>query len=439
MYGLRMAASQARAFLHLSEGAILRVQGPMRVSVSEGQILILGAVYARGSEIRIAKYRTYGLKALVDSKLEIYMEEGASVEAPQRDEEPLDTWIYSVDHDIRKGCRTFVILGPTDSGKSSLASLIANRALLRNLRVGVVDGDVGQADVGPPGCVSAAVISKTVLWLREAVPRYMKFIGDTTPQHRESAVVAAIVELLAKLRLRDNVDVAVVNTDGWVRGEAAIRHKLDVVNYVEPDSVIVLGDERLYRVFEVEFRHLPCGVKLLPSPKIRRQRTREERRLLRSERYRTFLAGSVRRKLNLREIAVQNSCLLGGLQLDRAVVEKLSRILGVDVLHAVDSGDVVRIAVSSDVDASRLDAAEAVVGKKVEIVDVRDAKNLIVGVIGHEGQLCGIGVIRHVDLRTLTIEVETPCSEEIRGVVLGRIKISENMDAEYGRVKHCVL
>lgn len=139
-----------RLELFINEGMMVRLYGPLRARVAEGQVMVLGAIFNRGDEFIVSRFRSYAAKALVDSRLQVVLEDGGSVERPAAGEEPLDRWVSSVDRLLARGCRGFMVLGQVDSGKSSISALIANRALLHGYKPGVVDADVGQADVGRP-------------------------------------------------------------------------------------------------------------------------------------------------------------------------------------------------------------------------------------------------------------------------------------------------
>ncbi len=56
---------------------------------------------------------------------------------------------------------TVLILGKIDSGKSSYCTYLVNKLVDGKCRVAVLDGDIGQSDIGSSGTVAYAIISKT--------------------------------------------------------------------------------------------------------------------------------------------------------------------------------------------------------------------------------------------------------------------------------------
>ncbi len=180
-----------------------------------------------------------------------------------------------------------VIVGNVDSGKSSLCTFLVNKCIRDGLRVGVVDVDVGQADIGPATTISSAHVSGPVLSLQELQPECSYFIGDTSP----SLVLAKLIRLLVSLTrgLANSVDVTFVNTDGWIGDPAALRFKDELIRAVQADLVLGLGegkevDSLLNVVSSTSIR--------LSSSKYARTRSKEERKRAREAGYRRFLLGA---------------------------------------------------------------------------------------------------------------------------------------------------
>ncbi|MEB3859660.1 MAG: hypothetical protein LRS43_00455, partial [Desulfurococcales archaeon] len=171
--------------LRLEKGEGVRVFGPARVRVARGLVSVLGAELGEGEEVNIDRYRSYYVKSLGSSEIEASIGGEGRIEAPSRGEEPYDEWLSIADMVISScpsRCRVAVV-GPPESGKTSFTALLANRSLVRGLPTGVVDSDIGQADVGPPGFVSLAMPDSWVTWLRGLDPVDMRFVGSIEPSH----------------------------------------------------------------------------------------------------------------------------------------------------------------------------------------------------------------------------------------------------------------
>src|SRR5207245_11603279 len=104
------------------------------------------------------------------------------------------------------------ILGDGGAGKSALCTYLANVRIGHRVRTSIIDGDVGQADIGPPTTTSSSTVSKHILNLQELRPERSYFIGDTSP----SSVPDKLVNSIARLtdELSTGSDTTILNTDG---------------------------------------------------------------------------------------------------------------------------------------------------------------------------------------------------------------------------------
>ncbi len=427
----------ARVTLELVEGQMARLQGPARLRVVRGQVMILGAIFKPGDVVSVSEFRSYAVKALVDSSVEVLLDYGGVVEKPRPGEEPLDEWVAAIDSLVRRGCRSFMVLGPTDAGKSSVTALIVNRALEYGMRPGVVDADVGQADVGPPACVSAALPGRRILWLREVRAERFRFIGYVTPQRAERRIVAAVVDLVGWLRRR-GAEVVAVDTDGWVQGVNSIEYKVEAARFASIDALIVVGDQKLYRMLERQYSRLGCGVYYLRSPQVRRERDREERRSLRGERYRAFLSRAVERVVDLSEVSVQGSCFFSGELLPPEVAEGYSSVLRVPVEAASETYDTVYVVTRGQPDPAAVEKLSTALGKQVYILDKRLVPGTLAAIVGASGMEESLAIIRDIDLRAMKARIATPHEGEVKGLILGGIRLGEDFE-ETGRPLRCVI
>ncbi|WP_048061591.1 Clp1/GlmU family protein [Hyperthermus butylicus] len=399
--------------------------------------MVLGAIFGAGAEFSIHSYRSYGVKALDDSIVEVELGAGAAVESPQPGEEVLDAWVSAVDSTLRRGCKRVMVLGPTDAGKSSLTALVVNRALLYGFRVGVVDADVGQADVGPPASVSAALVDKPILWLRELRADHIRFIGNITPQRSERRIVAAVVELVHRLLSR-GAEVIAIDTDGWVQGLNSIEYKAEIARYTGVSAVFVIGDQKLYAMVRHVFAGIPCGVTLLPMPSVRRERDRVERRSLRREAYRRYLEPLYERMIYIDSVSIMGSCFFSGERLPPQQAARLAQILQVPVIAASETYDTVYVVTNGQPNPQNLEKASQTLQKQVYILDINLAVNALASLVGSDGEEKGLAIVKEIDFASGVIRVLTPYRGEVKGLILGNIRLSEELE-ETGRPLRCVI
>ena len=112
---------------------------------------------------------------------------------------------------------TVMLVGATDTGKSTLTIYLANMAILRGLVPCVIDGDIGQGDLAPPTAIGAAVLSKQVIDLRDVgttSSSMFEFVGSISPAGFEDLIAKKLRSLLDRISPRANITI--VNTDGYV-------------------------------------------------------------------------------------------------------------------------------------------------------------------------------------------------------------------------------
>ena len=136
--------------------------------------------------------------------------------------------------------KTIVILvGDTDTGKSTLAIYLANMAIRHGLVPSIIDADIGQGDLAPPTAIGAAVLSKQVVDLRDVNTSVFEFVGSISPVGFEELIAKKLRSMLD--RTSQLADICIVNTDGYVRN-GGVQYKAMIAEELQPDAVISLGE-----------------------------------------------------------------------------------------------------------------------------------------------------------------------------------------------------
>ncbi len=147
---------------------------------------------------------------------------------------------------VDKKTFTVMLVGDTDTGKSTLAIYLANMAIRRGLVPSVIDGDMGQGDLAPPTAIGAAVLSKQVVDLRDVDvdnnnnTNLFEFIGSISPAGFECLIAKKLRSMLD--RTSSLADICIVNTDGYVRDDG-VQYKETIAEEIQPDLVICLNDD----------------------------------------------------------------------------------------------------------------------------------------------------------------------------------------------------
>ncbi|MFL6483111.1 MAG: Clp1/GlmU family protein [Nitrososphaera sp.] len=135
---------------------------------------------------------------------------------------------------------TLMLIGDTDTGKSTLCIYLANMAMRSGFVPSVIDGDIGQGDLAPPSAIGAAILSKHIVDLRDVKSQQFEFVGSISPAGCEYLIARKLRSMLDRTR-RSPTNICIVNTDGYVRNGGG-EYKAMIAEEVQPDAVICLGE-----------------------------------------------------------------------------------------------------------------------------------------------------------------------------------------------------
>ena len=335
-----------------------------------------------------------------------------------------------------------VVFGPVDSGKTFFCNLLANEAFNRSFKTAVVDGDIGQSEIGPPTTIGLGYLDKPVSRLSEVPLVEAYFVGDTSPRGLIHRVVSGLVKAVGKA-LSDGCEVVIVNTCGWVVGKEARELKLSVALSLKP-SVIVL----IERQYELEY--IAKAVKNLykhtivriPPPLQIKRRTLEERKMLRELRYSTFFKESRTRTFSMDSVNIIGTFLGTGIPLKDEKVKRAEEIINARIVYA-EEGPEFLILMTNDplqLREDMLDALRREFDKEHVVVRHKNSvKGIIVGLLDAEGSLAGIGILSDINFRERTLHIVTSTSTgSVRALFFGRLKLDTD-GRELGRERELVL
>jgi polynucleotide 5'-hydroxyl-kinase GRC3/NOL9 len=136
---------------------------------------------------------------------------------------------------------TLMLVGDTDTGKSTLSIYLANMAISRGFVPSVIDGDIGQGDLAPPSAIGSAILSKQIVDLRDVQARQFEFVGSISPTGFEYLIARKLRTMLDRTR-KSPTSICIVNTDGYVR-DGGEEYKAMIAEELQPDAIICLGQK----------------------------------------------------------------------------------------------------------------------------------------------------------------------------------------------------
>jgi polynucleotide 5'-hydroxyl-kinase GRC3/NOL9 len=171
---------------------------------------------------------------------------------------------------LRKG--TILLLGSTDTGKSTFTRYLAETLLHCGTTVALVDADVGQSALGLPGTVSFAAF-RSVENVKAFRCESFSFLGSVSPIPVLSFLIKETCRFVS--RGRTSSEITLIDTTGLVDDEPGRRLKIAKIKAIRPDRIIAIErsgelEHILQNVGDIDV------VRLKPSPmaKFRRRQSR---------------------------------------------------------------------------------------------------------------------------------------------------------------------
>ncbi len=362
-------------------------------------------------------------------------------------------------------------LGAPDTGKSTLSRYLVSRAYAAGRPVGLVDLDLGQSHLGPPGCLGLGLFPPRPPGEGGLHPEGLYFIGQTSP-------LGAILEVsvgcrvLADQAAGRGATRVVVNTSGFIQGLGALRLKRAQVELLHPALVLGLqreaelepllrglgdrteiaqGEETSTLQAKTAFiagagsprpqRPASSGVAegkpeaslgwpllRLPVSSQARRRTPEERRAYREERFRRYFRPARRRVLPWSALAWEGLPWGQGAPLEATQVGELSRRLEVEILFGERQGSRLLVLLANPPRERLLHSTELAAGEQVHWLSWPALHWRLVGLLDGRGRTLALALILPGPWDPEALALWTPLAESalgrVRFVKVGKMRLN---------------
>ena len=202
-----------------------------------------------------------------------------------------------------------VLLGETDTGKTTLANFLIFNLCQRGLRVALVDADIGQSTLGPPATIGLAQFKSDPDWKVVLSPPEIFFVGSTTPEGHFPLHLKGVKRMVNKA-ISYATDLILVDTTGFVSGEAGKELKKRKIDLISPRFILALQRSgELEPVLELCEENPFYKTYRLPLSEKVRPRSMEERRINRANKFRDYFRDSVIHELAIEEVRIEGEVL----------------------------------------------------------------------------------------------------------------------------------
>jgi polynucleotide 5'-hydroxyl-kinase GRC3/NOL9 len=160
-----------------------------------------------------------------------------------------------------------LLIGATNSGKSTLTHYLLNRFIANNTTLAIVDADIGQSSLGLPGTITMKVF-KTPKNTEAFRAEKTFFVGSLNPAQRIPLMIEGTKYLAHQAQKRSSH--ILVDTTGLIHGEFGKALKIGKINALEPETIIALEREK-------ELEHILAMVRDITVYRLKTSKNASER------------------------------------------------------------------------------------------------------------------------------------------------------------------
>ena len=220
---------------------------------------------------------------------------------------------------LKKEKGTSILLGATDTGKSTLAKFLIFNLCRIGLKVALIDADIGQSFLGPPTTIGLSVFKSDPDWELLLSPPDLFFVGSTTPEGHFPIHLRGVKSMVDKAASY-GADVTLVDTTGFVLGERGIELKRKKINLISPRFIFALQEsEELEPILDHYNENPLLKILRLPLSEHVKPRSMEERKTYRTSGFQEYFKHAV-----IQELAVE------GVQIEGEVLDPKGETLPLD-------------------------------------------------------------------------------------------------------------
>jgi polynucleotide 5'-kinase involved in rRNA processing len=168
-------------------------------------------------------------------------------------------------------------------------------------------------------------------------------------------------------------------------------------------------------------------IRRVPTAPDAKVSTGEARRAVREQRFKEYFRGADFHEIHLNDVGVHGPGLGTGERLGFRDINRLSKILQAIVIYAELSADRLFLLVDGEYAGDELfTAREQYKVREVLVLKRAEIDHLLVGLSDDRNLCIGLGILRTIDLRELSVRIITPLRDlsNIRHFSLGSLRVS---------------
>ena len=338
---------------------------------------------------------------------------------------------------IVKSNQTVIVIGTTDSGKSTFCRYLIDFAYNAGLKVGFVDTDVGQSQIGPPttigmklyepienesderpirGTQSAAQnteLENPKIFDTEEKSQHcidtsdsLYFVGDTSP-HRNLLYVLSGTQLMVEAAHKQDADFVVIDTSGYLHVSLGWQLKQQKIELIRPQHIVCIGRKTEFEQivgYNDIFSHVNIHY-LLPH-KETKTKSRIERIQNRNEKFAKYFKDATLQQVSFDQIRSVRTLFFNGRIANQNEIQILTDLADIEIEYA-EWGDrslkIVTRTILSTVKTKKIKDYLSLLKLHNQKPDFLN--NVLVGMLDEEGNTIGIGLIISIDFQNHVLNI----------------------------------
>ncbi len=325
---------------------------------------------------------------------------------------------------------TVMVLGKNDSGKTSFIKLLTYYLVKRNRKICLIDADIGQSNLGPPGTIGMGIVDQKRLKDGIIPVDYILFIGALSPEQCIDRFISRVYQIYT-IAQKEKVDTILIDTTGLVLGKVGVYLKSNLIKKVNPTVLVAIQfDKELEPILlEGEFAPSVQVYRIKPYPYIVGKNW-SERKIRRKRQFSLYFQGSQWREIDFSEITIKDFNY--GLEFcpDGGLTDLFRREFQLEIFSAEVINDKVFVVllrpqkISPECNLSQIKIHFGV--KQIIFIQPQWFGNLLFSLNNSEGLSIGLGIIKNIDWERMRITAYFPISvtfDNLAQIELGRVRI----------------
>ena len=339
-------------------------------------------------------------------------------------------WKRLADQIVMPNLRVLV-LGASDTGKSTFCRYLVDRGCSASLEVALVDADIGQSQIGPPTTVGMKLhISpeETDTSHSEDTADALYFVGAISP-HRNLLPTLTGTRLMVDAAIDVNAEFIVIDTTGYVHNDAAAMLKQQKIDLIRPNHIVCIGRSKDLERIVGCYRSLNwLTIHYLLPHKLVRTKSSEVRKKNRIVKFKEYFVDSEVQKIPFEQIKGSRTPFFDGRIANQKELEFLSGLSENDVVYA-EWGQrtvslITRRKLSQD-STKKLKDYLSLTYVAFETTSYFERR--LVGMLNESGVTVSIGTIERVDFQSKVFHIRcnSDIVSEIKVLQFGAYQLTE--------------